>query len=164
MNCIEYTTFRTKRARRWPWCAIAVLVFAFTATIHAAAPDPLEQNFTNPPDSARPWVYWFWNNGNVTKAGITADLEAMKRVGIGGVLIMDVVERFAPPEGPATYMGPQWMELYRFALSEANRLGLEMNMTNAPGWCGSSDPAITPGAFHAGAGDQWHAGDRPGPF
>ncbi len=78
------------------------------------------------------------------QGGITADLEAMKRVGIGGVLIMDVVERFAPPEGPATYMGPQWLDLYQFALGEAHRLGLEMNMTNGPGWCGSSDPSITP--------------------
>jgi hypothetical protein len=40
----------------------------------------LAGQFASPPASARPWVYWFWNNGNVTKAGITADLEAMKRV------------------------------------------------------------------------------------
>ncbi len=59
----------------------------------------LPAQFANPPASARPWVYWFWNNGNVNKAGITADLEAMQRVGIGGVIIMDVVERFAPPPG-----------------------------------------------------------------
>ena len=37
-----------------------------------------------------PWVFWFWLNGNQTKEGITADLEAMARVGIGGVLLMDV--------------------------------------------------------------------------
>ncbi|TSA36574.1 MAG: hypothetical protein D4R64_07195 [Porphyromonadaceae bacterium] len=41
-------------------------------------------------DEARPWVYWFWLNGNITREGITADLEAMNRVGIGGVLIMEV--------------------------------------------------------------------------
>src|ERR1700760_3494261 len=91
----------------------------------------LAGNFAKPPESARPWVYWFWNNGNVTHEGITADLEAMKRVGIGGVLIMDVVERFAPPRGPATFMGPVWREDFQFALSEANRLELEVNMTNA---------------------------------
>jgi hypothetical protein len=106
--------------------------------------DSLEQNFAHPPGSARPWVYWFWSNGNVNKEGITADLEAMKRVGIGGVLIMDVVERFAPPEGMATFMGPKWQELFQFALQEAHRLGLEVNMTNGPGWCGSSGPWITP--------------------
>ncbi len=104
----------------------------------------LEAGFLNPPPSARPWVYWFWNNGNVTKAGITADLEAMQRVGIGGVIIMDVVERFAPPPGPADFMNAEWQELFRFSVVEAARLGLEINMTNGPGWCGSSGPWITP--------------------
>jgi hypothetical protein len=104
----------------------------------------LAVQFATPPASARPWVYWFWNNGNVTKAGITADLEAMKRAGIGGVIIMDVVERFAPPPGPADFMNAEWQELFRFAVAEAHRLGIEINMTNGPGWCGSSGPWITP--------------------
>ena len=46
--------------------------------------------FLAPPESARPWVYWFWLNSNLTREGITADLEAMKAAGIGGVLIMEV--------------------------------------------------------------------------
>ena len=56
----------------------------------AATAAELDQGFRAPPDYARPWVYWFWLNGNLTKQGITADLEAMRRVGIGGVLIMEV--------------------------------------------------------------------------
>jgi hypothetical protein len=43
--------------------------------------------FTEPPDSARPWVLWHWMNGHVTREGITLDLEAMKRVGLGGGLL-----------------------------------------------------------------------------
>jgi hypothetical protein len=104
----------------------------------------LSAEFAKPPATARPWVYWFWNNGNVTKAGITADLEAMKRAGVGGVIIMDVVERFAPPPGTADFMNAEWQDLFHFAVSEAHRLGLEINMTNGPGWCGSSGPWITP--------------------
>ena len=106
--------------------------------------DDLAAQFMDPPASARPWVYWFWNNGNVTKAGITADLESMRRAGIGGVIIMDVVERFAPPPGTADFMNAEWQELFRFAVAEAHRLGLEVNMTNGPGWYGSSGPWITP--------------------
>lgn len=122
-----------------------ILLTLFLALL--AAPgwgEDLPAQFAQPPPSARPWVYWFWNNGNVTKAGITADLEAMKRAGIGGVIIMDVAERFAPPRGTADFMNPEWQELFRFAVSEAKRLGLEVNMTNGPGWCGSSGPWITP--------------------
>ena len=120
---------------------VPVLFFAKNG---AMAGENLEPGFAKPPASARPWVYWFWNNGNVTKAGITADLEAMQRAGIGGVIIMDVVERFAPPPGTADFMNAEWQELFHFAVAEAHRLGLEINMTNGPGWCGSSGPWITP--------------------
>jgi hypothetical protein len=102
----------------------------------------LSKGFQNPPDSARPWVYWFWLNGNITREGITADLESMRRVGIGGVLIMEV-EQGTPP-GPARFAGPQWRELFKFVLTEAHRLGLEVNMNNDAGWCGSGGPWITP--------------------
>ncbi|MDB5325213.1 MAG: hypothetical protein JWM57_782, partial [Phycisphaerales bacterium] len=115
----------------------------FSLAISTASAD-LVSDFASPPDEARPWVYWFWNNGNVTEAGIKADLEAMKRVGVGGVIIMDVVERFAPPPGPADFMNPQWQSLFQFSVEEAHRLGLEINMTNGPGWCGSSGPWVTP--------------------
>src|SRR5882724_615234 len=121
-----------------------LIVLALSLCSTPLMAEDLSAQFAKPPASARPWVYWFWNNGNVTKAGITADLEAMKRVGIGGVIIMDVVERFAPPPGTADFMNAEWQELFRFAVSEAHRLGLEINMTNGPGWCGSSGPWITP--------------------
>src|SRR5262249_41097600 len=93
-----------------------------------AAPDadPLVAAFESPPESARPWVYWFWNNANVNRAGITADLEAMKRAGIGGVIIMDVVQPFAPPRGTAAFMNSEWQDLFRFSVGEARRLGLEI--------------------------------------
>ena len=46
-------------------------------------------DFANPPVATRPWCYWYWVNGNVDEETITADLEAMKRVGFGGVLLLD---------------------------------------------------------------------------
>ena len=38
-------------------------------------PDPLKSGFENPPESAKPRVWWHWMNGNITKEGITLDLE-----------------------------------------------------------------------------------------
>ena len=124
--------------------AFTLLVAAANLVSFAAGNNSLANNFVRPPADARPWVYWFWNNGNVTSNGITADLEAMDRVGIGGVLIMDVFERFAPPRGTAEFMNPEWQRLFQFSVQEAARLGLEINMANGPGWCGSSGPWITP--------------------
>ncbi len=102
----------------------------------------LAREFANPPASARPWVYWFPLDGNITSNGITADLEAMKRVGIGGVLYMETDQ--GAPHGPARFGGPLWRALFQYICSEAHRLGLEVNMNNDAGWCGSGGPWITP--------------------
>ena len=61
----------------------------------------LEEEFAAPPVSARPGVYWFWVDGNVTREGITADLESMKRVGLGAALLFDVSEEI--PKGPVRF-------------------------------------------------------------
>jgi hypothetical protein len=106
------------------------------------AKDGLADAFAAPPAAARPWVYCLALSGNLTKEGITADFEAMARVGIGGLIFMDVDQ--GVPAGKAPFAGPQWMELFSHACREANRLGLEINMNNDAGWCGSGGPWITP--------------------
>ena len=108
----------------------------------ASSGSDLEQGFLHPPDSARPWVYWFPLDGNISSNGITADLEAMKRVGIGGVLYMETDQ--GAPKGPARFGGPLWRDLFKHICAEASRLGLEVNMNNDAGWCGSGGPWITP--------------------
>jgi hypothetical protein len=108
--------------------SLGALVGAFAAPVFA---NDFAGNFLHLPAAARPWIYWFWNNGNVTSNGVTADLEAMHCVGIGGVLIMDVaverygaVEHCGPPRGTAEFMNPQWQHLLQFSAQEAARLGL----------------------------------------
>ena len=119
-----------------------LLVGAFGACQGAEPAFELERRFARPPDSARPWVYWFWLNGNITPEGISADLEAMKRVGIGGVLIMEVDQ--GVPVGPVDFMSPTWRELFTHAVLDAQRLGLEVNMNDDAGWNGSGGPWIKP--------------------
>ena len=105
--------------------------------------DELAKAFAAPPASARPWVFWFWINGNISKAGITADLEAMQRVGIGGVLWMEVSGQAWAPDGPVTPASPQWHECMQWALRECDRLGLEFDLSVDFGY-GSGGPHITP--------------------
>jgi len=102
----------------------------------------LESNFRQPPASARPQTYWLWMNGNVSREGITLDLEAMKRVGIGGVIMFDGGTYL--PKGPAGYMSPEWRGLMAHAIQEGGRLGIEIGMHNGPGWSSSGGPWITP--------------------
>ena len=104
--------------------------------------DPLASGFESPPASARPHTWWHWMNGNVTKEGITADLEAMQRVGIGGAQIFNASEGI--PAGPVKFNSPEWHEMFSFAVKEANRLGLELCVHNCAGWSSSGGPWDSP--------------------
>ena len=81
-------------------------------------------------------------NGNVTKAGITADLEAMKRIGLGGATVVNV--DCGIPRGTASFMGPEWRDDFKFAVAEADRLGLKLCVENCAGWSSSGGPWNTP--------------------
>jgi hypothetical protein len=137
-------------SRALSWLILLALTVGLTTSRSVAQPVPdnrtateaLAAEFAQPPDSARPWVYWFWLNGNITREGITADLEAMKRVGIGGVLIMEVDQ--GAPVGPVDFLSADWRTLFQHVHREAQRLGLEVNMNNDAGWNGSGGPWITP--------------------
>ncbi len=100
--------------------------------------------FRNPPDEARPWVYWFIMDGNSSREGITADLEAMRRAGIGGVVLLEV--DVGIPRGPVEFMSPAWRSLFKHAVLEAERLGLAITLNAGPGWTGSGGPWVKPEA------------------
>jgi hypothetical protein len=122
---------------------LALGLFGLLCAVGAmASGEDLDKGFANPPEAARPWVYWFWLNSNITREGITADLEAMKRAGIGGTLIMEVDQ--GAPKGPVAFMSPEWRALFKHVIAESQRLGLEVNMNNDAGWNGSGGPWIKP--------------------
>ena len=115
---------------------LASVLFALAA--FAAPADPLETGFHNPPDSAKPQTWWHWINGNITTNGITADLEAMKQIGLGGATIVNV--DCGIPRGPVNFMSQEWRADFKFAMQEANRLGLEICVENCAGWSSSGGP------------------------
>ena len=116
------------------------------------SPDRLQQLFDAPPQSRGANAWWHWQGANVTKSGITRDLEAMKDAGLSGATIFniqdigwDCEERMATPLCPGMeYMNDKWWDLVVFAVSEAKRLGLELGIHNCPGYSTSGGPWITP--------------------
>ena len=113
--------------------------------ITKAADDPLEAGFANPPNAARPRVWWHWMNGNITKEGIKLDLEWMHRVGIGGFQNFDA-SLFADKvvDQRLVYMTPEWKEAFSYATTLADQLGLEEAIAGSPGWSESGGPWVTP--------------------
>ncbi len=111
----------------------------------AAADPTLEQQFQDPPNSARPRVWWHWMNGNITKDGIAKDMAWMKRVGIGGMQNFDAnLQTPQAVEKRLVYMEPDWKDAFRFAATEADRLGLELAIAASPGWSETGGPWVPP--------------------
>jgi hypothetical protein len=77
-------------------------------------------------------------NGNITKEGIAADLEAMKQIGLGGATIVNVDCDI--PRGPVSFLSPEWRDDFKFAVQEADRLGLKLCVENCAGWSSSGGP------------------------
>lgn len=135
------------RMRRVVAAAAGILGLAVLGNPAFAQPggDALERGFRTPPDSARPRTWWHWTGGNVTKEGITKDLEWMKRVGIGGCQLADVsFPGGQTVEKKIEFAGPEWFDAVRHAASEAKRLGLELAIFSSAGWSETGGPWVKP--------------------
>ena len=102
----------------------------------------LRQGFITPPDSTRPGVYWYFMDGNVSRKGMTEDLEAMKKAGIGSVIYLEV--NVGIPRGPVTFLSDEWQDLFKHAVKECERLGISLTLGSGPGWAGSGGPWVKP--------------------
>src|SRR5215471_8380960 len=116
--------------------SLAVFILALGALAQKA--------FQNPPEAAKPRAWWHWMSGNVTKEGITADLEWMHRVGIGGMQMFDGDLGVAHYMKPVIWMTPEWKAAMQHAAGEANRLHLEMSMAASGGWSETAGPWVKP--------------------
>lgn len=143
----EHLKIKLKR-----FVVLPILFILLTSIIFLNCEDPLtktssnlEVGFVTPPESAKPRVWWHWMSGNVSKAGIKADLTWMKRVGIGGFQNFDA--GLATPQivdKRLVYMTPEWKDAFLFATKLADSLGLEMAIAGSPGWSESGGPWVTP--------------------
>jgi hypothetical protein len=120
-----------------------LIVISLFITSISLAGQSLEQSFRTPPDTVKPWVFWFWINGNISHEGITKDLEAMKEAGINGVLWMEVSGPWWAPQGEIEAGSEEWNEAMQWAIAEADRLDMEFALSVDFGY-GSGGPHITP--------------------
>src|SRR5215467_9769486 len=104
---------------------LSLLVCIQFSSFAAPGTGKLESEFLAPPASARPWVYWFWVNGNIDRSGLTADLEAMKRAGLGGAVLFNAAQDL--PQGTVRFGSTAWRDLFKHTIGEARRLGLEID-------------------------------------
>jgi hypothetical protein len=123
---------------------VAAAIVGLSALAQNAG-DSLEKGFVDPPDEAKPRVWWHWTGGNITKEGITKDLEWMKRVGIGGAHMADIGSGGGQTiEKKIEFFAPEWFDAIKHAAAESDRLGLEMSIFSSSGWSLTGGPWIKP--------------------
>ncbi len=127
--------------KRFP--ILPLLAIAATHFLPVAHAGPsLDEVFATPPQQAKPRVMWMWMGRNVTKEGITKDLEALKDAGFGGAMMFALADVCTPwqaeignsPEPDVVTFTDPWWKLVRHAASESKRLGLDFGMGNCPGY------------------------------
>ena len=119
---------------------------ALLAVSQAAGAQGLYEQFADPPQEARPRVWWHWMDGNVSIDGITKDIDWMERAGIGGFHQFDaggigmrpIVDETMP------YQSPQWQVAIRYAMNLAAEKGMETAVASAPGWSSTGGPWVKP--------------------
>jgi hypothetical protein len=121
---------------------ITLIAILLASSVKLMAADPLVNDFLTPPDSARPGVYWYFMDGNLNGKEMTADLESMKKVGIGNMLFLEVNVGVA--RGSVNFMSEPWLELLAQAVRNSERMGLDFTIGIGPGWCGAGGPWIKP--------------------
>ncbi len=102
----------------------------------------LEASFQSPPPEARPRTWMHAMSGNMSKVGMTKDLEALSAAGQGGVLLFNIANGI--PYGDVPYDSKQHHRIITHAATECERLGLSFGFHNCDGWTSSGGPWITP--------------------
>jgi alpha-L-rhamnosidase len=123
--------------------AIMMLLLGVATLTAQSQHDPLKDGFENPPESARPRVWWHWMNGNITKEGIKLDLEWMHRIGLGGFQNFDAaLQTPKVVDHRLAYMTPEWKDAFKYATVLADQLGFEEAIAGSPGWSESGGPWV----------------------
>lgn len=112
---------------------IGTWIFGLLATATAStAQSSLEWGFDHPQDSARTKVWWFHGETVGIHEGITADLEAFKKAGVGGVIYYDQVH--GDGEGAFKVFSPEWWDEIIFSSQEAKRIGINFEANSSNGY------------------------------
>lgn len=86
-------------------------------------------------DEAKPWTFWNWKYGSVSRPGIHADLTGMKNVGMGGIWLMPVREageRLEFQDGVAQ-LSPEFWKMMDYSFLLADSLDFDMGIHVLPG-------------------------------
>ena len=130
----DVTALVTMASYRILFGIVALYLSSLTCLCAATVLDNLQESFKPPAISYSPHVFYHWVNGNIRKAALEEDVEAMLEAGLGGALISDV--NAGIPQGRIEYESDKWLDLLIYTVDAFNKKGLLAAIHNAPGYSG----------------------------
>ena len=124
---------------------LAVLLISYSCKSNPRMINPhlIEENFKQLPEENKPWTFWYWISDNVSKEGISKDLEAMAKAGIGLAAIGCIGDK-SVEKGDVPTFSDEWWDLVHWAIKEGKRTGVDIGFFNCPGWATSGGPWVKP--------------------
>ncbi|WP_244307303.1 glycosyl hydrolase [Flavobacterium fluviatile] len=104
--------------------------------------EKLKKGFSSPEMQYHPETWFHFNGNNISKEGITLDLEAIKYAGIQGVHLFNKNGQVYPGVKQIKVLSPEWEDMVRHTANECKRLGLKFTMQNCPGWSMTGGPWV----------------------
>lgn len=80
------------------------------------------------------WTRWWWLGSAITAADLTDQMEKYAAAGIGGLEITPIYGVRGGEAEFLDYLSPQWMDAFEHVLHEADRLGMQIDMSTGTGW------------------------------
>jgi alpha-L-rhamnosidase len=121
----------------FPRHRLSALIVLLTVFVAGIMPLPAADDLAWPPitSQTKPWAFWWWMGSAVDKTNLTRELTRYQAAGLGGVHIIPIYGAKGFESKYISYLSPQWMDMLDWSVSEANRLGMGVDMTTGTGWC-----------------------------
>ena len=107
-----------------------ILTIILSASMLAAA----QPNWKPITQQSKPWSRWWWEGNAVNPKDLSYNMEAYKKVGLGGLEITPIYGVKGYESQFIDFLSPKWVDMFKHTLKEGTRLGMGIDLANASGW------------------------------
>ena len=92
------------------------------------------QSWPTPTTEAKPGTRWWWLGSAVDKENLKWNLTEYGKHGIGAVEITPIYGVQGNGANNIPYLSDQWLDMLRYTQQQANKNGIELDMSTGTGW------------------------------
>lgn len=116
---------------------LAISVFSMAEMCLSAEPSPVGEQRSFWPavtKQCKPGVIWWVPGSGLSQSDTTYNLQQLSQAGFGGMSMVPIYGVRGAEDRFLDHLSPQWNQQFEFVVSEAERLGLWVDLTPGTGW------------------------------